>query len=426
MNNYQNFNQAQFINNNMQNQINLNNNYMNPNSNNNFINFINNQNNQNYNFNNNFMDNYNNLNFNMNNFMNFMNNQNNQNYNMNNNFMNNQYNINMNQNNFNNMNVNNNQNMNYLYQMNLLQNNNFQNSISDMVMETILDYKINLAFKNEKKEDSNKIYEDIFPYINEEKINIIFITFNNQIIKLKIPTSLTKNELYYTAANYKRIDLTKDIKLYHNKKLLDNDESSINSISNYDIIVIIEPINFDNSHLLNYNNSNIINLKFITGSGFKFRNSFPNDITIDKMIEIMRTQIKKDIIFLKDGSKLQGNKLLKDSINEKSEILILSNKSYFNINVPGKPLKATIIYKTKKIRINKAGTLQQIKDFYKNLMYTVDNKISGKPLIYPEEIELEPDDERTFSSIGIRHDFTCLIDLNGDIYFGLVDQFGSD
>ena len=59
-------------------------------------------------------------------------------------------------------------------------------------------------------------------------------------------------------------------------------------------------------------------------------------------------------------------------------------------------------------------------------MYTVDNKISGKPLIYPEEIELEPDDERTFSSIGIRHDFTCLIDLNGDIYFGLVDQFGSD
>ena len=135
----------------------------------------------------------------MNNFMNFMNNQNNQNYNMNNNFMNNQYNINMNQNNFNNMNVNNNQNMNYLYQMNLLQNNNFQNSISDMVMETILDYKINLAFKNEKKEDSNNIYEDLFPYINEEKINIIFIIFNNQIIKLKIPTSLTKNELYYTA-----------------------------------------------------------------------------------------------------------------------------------------------------------------------------------------------------------------------------------
>ena len=68
-----------------------------------------------------------------------------------------------------------------------------------MVMETILDYKINLAFKNEKKEDSNNIYEDLFPYINEEKINIIFITFNNQIIKLKIPTSLTKNELYYTA-----------------------------------------------------------------------------------------------------------------------------------------------------------------------------------------------------------------------------------
>ena len=59
-------------------------------------------------------------------------------------------------------------------------------------------------------------------------------------------------------------------------------------------------------------------------------------------------------------------------------------------------------------------------------MYTVDNQILGKPLIYPEEIELEPNDERTFSSIGIRHDFTVLINLKGKIFFELFNFFDSD
>ena len=48
-------------------------------------------------------------------------------------------------------------------------------------------------------------YFDVYDYIKEPKIKIVFIrVLDNQVFKIKIPYSLGKNELYYTATKYKK------------------------------------------------------------------------------------------------------------------------------------------------------------------------------------------------------------------------------
>ncbi len=80
----------------------------------------------------------------------------------------------------------------------------------------------------------------------------------------------------------------------------------------------------------------------------------------------------------------------------------------------GKMLVA-IIKNENDILINKfTGTLQNIKNFYKELkaeLYGYRYKLMGNPIIIPGEIELKEDDERTFSSFGIRENFTCKVKL---------------
>ena len=65
--------------------------------------------------------------------------------------------------------------------------------------------------------------EDIYPYIKEEKINITFNINNKKTKTIKIPCTLRKNELYYTAEVF-LYDLNDDdyytgIELYYKNKL---------------------------------------------------------------------------------------------------------------------------------------------------------------------------------------------------------------
>ena len=96
---------------------------------------------------------------------------------------------------------------------------------------------------------SEKIY-DPMPYIREDKIKIKFINSNYILLNVKIPKFLTKNELYYISELYKVFDRTNSL-LIHKNKILAKDDSSINDISEGDIIIIIEDRNFaDDSYYL--------------------------------------------------------------------------------------------------------------------------------------------------------------------------------
>ena len=84
---------------------------------------------------------------------------------------------------------------------------------------------------------------------------------------------------------------------------------------------------------------------------------------------------------------------------------------------PGKDLKVTLVnYNNNNIITNgKVGTLGQIKNLYDFVKYEIEllltKKLLENPRIYPGGIEVKENDERTFSSIGIRDNFICKVKL---------------
>ena len=87
---------------------------------------------------------------------------------------------------------------------------------------------------------TDKIYEDIYPEIKEKKIRVKFI-FPEKDYYIQIPSSLKKDELYGTVkfihpsiynANIEMIEL------FHNGIELENDDSPINCIKDFDSIIV--------------------------------------------------------------------------------------------------------------------------------------------------------------------------------------------
>ena len=187
--------------------------------------------------------------------------------------MNNQMNSqNMNNNNNNNniqnqmLNNMNNNNYNMQNQMpNFMNSNNMQNQMSFMSQfynpNMNMNMNINPQVVNNKRKDDD-IYknepEDIYPYIKEPKKEIILVTSDLKRKRILIPEYLSKNELYYTSTKFRRYKYSV-MKLFHNTILLDDDDTSIEGISNGDIIKINEYLDVDTSFsetlLLKYKNS---------------------------------------------------------------------------------------------------------------------------------------------------------------------------
>ena len=79
---------------------------------------------------------------------------------------------------------------------------------------------------------------DPFHYIDEEKKHIKFINSDFKLFNIKIPISITKRDLYSLAFHFKSL-FNSEILLIHNNCIIDKDESSIDFISDNDIIIII-------------------------------------------------------------------------------------------------------------------------------------------------------------------------------------------
>ena len=391
--------QNQFMNNNPQNQMN-NINYMNQNS------YMNNMNQNQY------MQPYSN--------MNYM--QNNIGFNNNNIYMKMNHNKNyvgMNQNNQfqNNNNIYPNQNNNLNNQTKNENDMNYQNQIN----------QINQNIPSDKKEQKD-IYEDLYPDIGGDKINITFKLFEHTEKKVKIPTIFQNSELYYTADKiknpylYKFTDLKKII-LSINDKEIKNDNSLI-GLKNEDIIVIKDSLKFANNKN-NKNNKKKFNIFFKYGLNEVCKLIIPVDFTFDKMCKefFFKNNIqdsnKNNFLFKFEGNyidnkseyKLRNNSTIEINIKNENE-----NKKY-----PGREIKAKIVDEKNNLIYNDfmAGTFQKIKHFYKEFKEKYGNKnlpFLDKIVIKQGMTEVEfkindkkLNDERTFISIGIRNDFTCII-----------------
>jgi len=364
-------------------------------------NYINKKNNQNMGNNPNMMNNQN-----MGNNPNMMNNQN----------MGNNPNMMNNQNMGNNPNMMNNQNMGN--NPNMMNNQNMGNNPNMMNNQ-------NQNMGNNNEEDNNR-FEDVYPYINGNKIDIILEGINNRRVYIKIPTLLRKNELYYTGKKYRNRILDQcyysKIKLYHNDILLNDDDTSIEIISNGETISMRSATNFNSllyqTILQNNQNSPRINIIFIDfNSNDHFCKVFPNNISIRQMFIVIFEEMN-----------FEGNSyfIYNDSrINKEDDTLLMNFFSgyystiYFNDSMhedlPGKIFIVTIQNNNDLILSFTAGTLEQISNFRRRLNQKIEYlnyRITNNPILNPGEIEINESDERTFSSIGIRDDCTCRVELS--------------
>ena len=444
------------INNNSMNQIN---NQLNNNINNNidqgdnpFNNNINDNLNQGDNtFNNNIMMNMNQMDnqFNNNSMMNMNQGENpfNNNSMINTNQINDQFNrysmMNMNQS-CNLLNDNNMMNMNQINEENNNNNNNQNNFMNNFGRKSMsLKYPTNFAEYNldiNKKElnsqrteintfDSRNILLDeeidAYPYIKEEKKLIIFERNDKKQFKVKIPSSLRNNELYFTAIKYK-INEYSEMELFHKNNLLENDDSPIDDFSEDKIVIIVEFLDelkdsyYIKEYLPTLNKNDIINIIFkFTLTSNKKSMTFSKKTKIKDMLKMFFQESK----ILEKGK--PHYRITYDSItlnfNDESPIgdifkydgaIAIVDKIEENY-AQGKQLKVFLKNKNKSLLEITTGTLEQIKSFYYNLEQNfLSNKKIKKVIIKGKAIN--KDDESTFASCGIRNDFTCNILFMGD------------
>ena len=288
--------------------------------------------------------------------------------------------------------------------------------------------------KNKNNFEDEILYENIYPQIMENKIKVKFI-FPRKTYYIQIPSFLRKDELYSTVnyihnreIDFPSNDIIEMIELFHNGIELENDDSPINFIKDFDSIIV--KINepkielYEESLLLKKKNSKIINIVFNILDISKLVISFEENMTVEEMIKIFCLYNYINLSFIGHinlyyrTTKLEYNKvLLEYNITELSELKINSweleyKPDYYSIfKNPGKHLHVSV-----KDEINNsefkfhAGTLLKIKYFYYDLyLKAFENKQNTEFLISIGNTELKKEDERTFNCLGIRNDFTCII-----------------
>jgi hypothetical protein len=286
----------------------------------------------------------------------------------------------------------------------------------------------NMRNNNNNEVDNNNRFEDVYPYINGNKIQIILEGENNERVYILIPTSLKSNELYYTARKYKNEILDNSfskIKLYHNNILLNDDDTPIEFIHNGDTICMRRSISSSYQNIFQNNqNSPMINIIFIANIGGHFHRIFPINISIRQMFIIIFEECFEEnernfIYFLNNASTIntEDNTLLSNFFRFQ-HISNIEIRSRFGVieDLPGK-LFIVSIQNNRNLELDfTVGTLEQIRSFRRRLNQGIENlryNIINNPILNPGEgeIELSEDDDRTFSSIGIRDNCICRVEL---------------
>jgi hypothetical protein len=316
--------------------------------------------------------------------------------------------------------------------------NNNDNDISDNnIKKNVSNNNENEKNKINKIKANNEIkeFKDIYSDINEEKINIIFIMPNKEKKGFKIPSNFTKKEIYSTAYNLS--DFQKDIfetdllKLNFNGNILNNDDS-IEKLKNYDEIEIkkqsiISCLDF--SDLIKGSTSQIKRkFSFIDNINQRIRVDLPDDITISEIIDNINSiynnlfdpnRVTYEILF-KNKILEKKNKHIKEvnrfkkiddvHINIKVKIKVCPQKK------PGRIFNVKIFENSKNKHPSEIsfGTLEKIKDFYEDLKNELSKKkiesfVPSFELEGGQKLDLNKTDERTFFSINVKNDFTCVL-----------------
>ena len=280
--------------------------------------------------------------------------------------------------------------------------------------------------------DKNNIFGELLPYIHEEKKIIKFINSNKMLYNIKIPCSIKKSDLYGIAELYKGLTLS-NIILIHNNNILNNDESSIEDISNGDSIIIIEDrIYPDNSYYLSIqkkyknNNRNQINVVFK-----EFRRLLgTHNFVLSEMVTLTEMINSINLFF---GLDYRNLRLMYNMRTIESNETTISN--YFTgylVNVTGiKKQNERNLTECRIIGKNISAKLlnDKNKEEFKVVVGRLNNtkvlfcpdldhgfglfkdNLRGLYNIYINNKEIKYEDNQSFSSLGIDQDFVCRVKL---------------
>ena len=347
-------------------------------------------------------------------------------------------NLNMNQINPNiipNMNLNMNQiNPNMIPNMNLNMNQINPNMIPNMNEANLNMGQFNLdAGQNDNdnsislnQNSSDDEIEDVLPYIDEPKMLLKFSNIstikNGTYIKVKLPKSITKSDLYSIAKKY-QVDYNSNILLTHNNYLLKEDDTSIEGIEEGSVINIIEDVDFPDGayyKALMEKNKNYERMSFIFRIEGKINKiQFPKNIKVSEMVKAAFSKLllnsKSSRINYIDSSDI--NKKIKDKFNGNESFSISFYDPLENHWRFGKIIYADVL----DIRSNgniqnivAIGTLNSINRLIYSIEITFYRKLKkiiiGNKEFYKNEIK-----DFSLKSLGINDSFKCGAEFENEV-----------
>ena len=359
---------------------------------------------------------------------------------INQNFMNNQYQM-MQMNQMMMQNMNNQINNNILSQnhnINNIQNNNnfnFINQNQKILVDKIIEFYrkngrkfMNYNEPNQIKKlldnlDTNNpnlkegiILDDPMSYIKEKKKLIKFINHDFKIFNVKVPISIDKNTLYQVAEKYKILQNSKTLLIYKNS-ILNNDESSIEIITDNDYVIIIENIYYlDDSYFNSLNKINnftgVKNVKIEIDSHLK-NFVVPNGTKFSELFKALMFYLGGNYYFYYNGESFDGENILKDSEVPFDGVTIKCFRPLlqFRDEIFGKKIFLTIEY----INLNENlfkynfGILNSIKHVISRVeIQGIQEKVKVEK-IYLEGKEINFEEDRSLASLGINKDCTLSV-----------------
>ena len=262
---------------------------------------------------------------------------------------------------------------------------------------------------------------DPLPYVNEKKKLIKFINHDFKIFNVKVPISIDKQTLYEIASLFKSSVFSEFLLVYMNC-ILYEDESSIDSISDGDFIIIIENIYYLDDSYYNSFKKGESNSKNVP---IKMNNQFIGNMIVSDSTKL--SQIYKAIIFHFGCNYYYY--YMGDILNEVDTKL--DNKEVMNLipieciqcdfksicfTIIGKKIILNTKFKEKNGTVHSefpqsfpVGTLNSIKELVniieaQTLMEVKTFYLDGK------QISFEVD--KSFSSLGIKEDSEAIIIVN--------------
>lgn len=235
-----------------------------------------------------------------------------------------------------------------------------------------------------------------------------------------MPISIDKQALYSIASLFKSRLYTKFLLVYMNC-ILYEDESSIDSISDGDFIIIIENIYYlDDSYFNSYkisegNCKNVIKMNYIPIHNM----IVPDNTKLSKIYKALLFHFGCDYNFHYRSHRLYERDPYIDNIEviERSSIECIQkdfSRTYFPILGKIINLKTTFKDKNRTILFNcpdsfNVGILNSIKELVKYIEFLNYAKIKG---FYLDEKQISFEEDKSFSSFGIKEGSSAIIFIN--------------